>query len=338
LRLQQIHLYWKDPSAISRFRTGVSLHSHTNLSEETLDIIPRYAERLPYLGRSIEAQQRKYFAQTGKPLDFARAFWTPPVSPLQALELEAKQISGYGLKPLVSLSDHDNLQAGYSLSVLEAAQGTPVSVEWTIPFGTTYFHMGLHNLARSGAHDTMEQLAAFTADPKPDRLGPLLTRLNQDPATLLVLNHPFWDEKGIGASEHGHTLGCLLERHGQLIHALELNGLRRWRENSRVAWLSRHTGIPVISGGDRHGCEPNSNINLTNAATFAEFVQEVREGFLSTVLFMPQHCEPIRYRIVQAIWDVMREYPDNPGRPPQMVRPNLLQGRAWSRETGLHIL
>ena len=175
------------------------------------------------------------------------------MSPLQALELESAQIASHGLKPLVSLSDHDNLQAGYSLSVLEADQGTPVSVEWTIPFGTTYFHMGVHNIARNAAHDTMSELAAFTANPKPERLGPLLTLLNQDPATLLVLNHPFWDEQGIGESEHGHTLGCLLERHGASIHALELNGLRGWHENSRVAWLSRHSGIPVISGGDRHG-------------------------------------------------------------------------------------
>jgi len=158
----------------------------------------------------------------------------------------------------------------------------------------------------------MSQLAAFTKDPKAENLGQLLRMLNHDPATLLVLNHPFWDEKGIGASEHGHTLGCLLERHGSLIHGLELNGLRPWSENARIAWLSRHTGIPVISGGDRHGCEPNSNINLTNASTFAEFVQEVRDGKQSVVLFMPQHREPMRYRIVQTMWDVMRYYPDHP--------------------------
>ncbi len=33
---------------------------------------------------------------------------------------------------------------------------------------------------------------------------------------------------------------------------------------------------PVISGGDRHGCEPNGVINLTAARTFSEFAQEVR--------------------------------------------------------------
>ena len=302
-----IHLSWKEPSVTGRFKTGVSLHSHTNLSEETLDIIPRYTEKIPYLGRSIKAQQRKYLEKMGKPLDFSNAYWTPPLSPLQAWQLESKQIHDLGLRSLVSLTDHDSIQAGYSLSVLETTRGTPVSVEWTIPFGTTYFHLGVHNLKRRVCLDVMAQLAAYTQP-----LGALLAMLSEDPATLLVLNHPFWDEKGIGASEHAHTLGCLLERHGSHIHALELNGLRPWAENGRVAWLSRHTGIPVISGGDRHGCEANSNINLTNASTFAEFVEEIRVGRQSHVLFLPQHREPMRYRIVQTMWDVMREYPDHP--------------------------
>jgi hypothetical protein len=41
-------------------------------------------------------------------------------------------------------------------------------------------------------------------------------------------------------------------------------------------------------------------------------VEEVRKGGQSTILFMPQHHEPMRYRIIQAIWDVMRDHPDNP--------------------------
>jgi hypothetical protein len=303
-----IHLYWKEPAAVTRFKTGVSLHSHTNFSEESLDIVPRYTAKVPYLGSAVRAQTDRYERLHGKPLDFARAYWTPPLSPHQAHALEERQIAACGLKALVSLSDHDNIHAGFNLSVLKPS--TPVSVEWTIPFGPTYFHLGVHNLARATAHGVMERLRAFTADPV--GLGPLLATLNDQPDTLLVLNHPFWDEAGIGASEHAHTLGCLLERHGRMIHALELNGLRPWEENARVVWLGRRTGLPVISGGDRHGCEPNSNINLTNATTFSEFADEVRSGRESTVLFLPQHKEPMRYRILQTMWDVMREYPDHP--------------------------
>jgi len=32
----------------------------------------------------------------------------------------------------------------------------------------------------------------------------------------------------------------------------------------------------LVSGGDRHGVEPNANINLTNATSFTEFVHEIR--------------------------------------------------------------
>lgn len=40
----------------------------------------------------------------------------------------------------------------------------------------------------------------------------------------------------------------------------------------------------------------------------------MRVGRQSTVLFMPQHREPMRYRIVQTMWDIMRYYPDHPDR------------------------
>jgi hypothetical protein len=32
----------------------------------------------------------------------------------------------------------------------------------------------------------------------------------------------------------------------------------------------------IISGGDRHGCEPSAVLNLTNAKTFSEFIDEIR--------------------------------------------------------------
>ena len=97
-----IHLCWKDPDSPSRFKTGVSLHSHTSCSEESLDIVPRYTAKVPYLGRAIRAQQKRYQEIHGKPLDWAQAYWTPPLSPHLAYEVECRQIKRYGLKPLVS--------------------------------------------------------------------------------------------------------------------------------------------------------------------------------------------------------------------------------------------
>lgn len=89
------------------------------------------------------------------------------------------------------------------------------------------------------------------------------------------------------------------------LDALELNGLRPWRENQAVAQLGMAVGKPLISGGDRHGREPNACLNLTNAATFAEFVQEVRHDGWSDVLFMPQYREPLKLRILQNLCDIL---------------------------------
>ena len=302
--MSEIFFSWAQAGVARRYRVGVSLHSHTNLSEESLNIIPRYTAKVPYLGSEIRKLEQRYLQRTGRRLQFGDAFWTPPLSPRQAYELESRQLTQeLGLFPMVSLTDHDNIQAGYQLRVLNL--DVPVSTEWSVPFGPTVFHVGVHNLNPSRGHAIMGMLARnATRD--------LLAFLHEDPGVLIVLNHPFWDEAGAGATEHANLLGAFLERHGDWIHALELNGLRPWAENRKVAWLARQTGHPVISGGDRHGCEPNSNVNLTNATTFAEFAAEVRNDRESNILFMPQHREPVRYRALQTMWDVMRDYPEHP--------------------------
>ena len=68
----------------------------------------------------------------------------------------------------------------------------------------------------------------------------------------------------------------------------------------------------MISGGDRHGVEPNANVNLTRAGSFTEFVHEVRRERQSHVLFMPQYAEPWKHRILQSTLDAIRNYPHFP--------------------------
>jgi hypothetical protein len=94
---------------------------------------------------------------------------------------------------------------------------------------------------------------------------------------------------------------------------MELNGLRSWAENRAVIDWARGSDYPLVSGGDRHACEPNSIVNLTNAATFPEFVGEVRAGH-SVVAFHDRYKEPRGFRIIKALSDIMGEYPDIPSR------------------------
>jgi hypothetical protein len=92
-----------------------------------------------------------------------------------------------------------------------------------------------------------------------------------------------------------------------------LNGTRRWHENEEVVALAEQWSQPFISGGDRHACEPSACLNLTNAGSFSEFAAEIRAGH-SSVLFMPQYREPMPLRIMEAAWDILKPYPEYPGR------------------------
>ncbi len=280
-------------------------------SKESLSFIPRYAKAIPLLQRELDRQARRYTQNTGRQLDFSKAYWTPPLPGREAFEVEQKQIEDLGLAAIVSLTDHDTIEAGAHLQVLD--REVPISVEWSIPFGPTYFHVGVHNLPPYAAHDTMAALATYTAKPDRKLLRELFASLHRDPSCLLVWNHPLWDQSTIGAVGHRATLLELFGEIGQWIHAVELNGLRPSHENRGVMELAKELNRTLISGGDRHGREPNANINLTNAASFAEFAEEVRDG-QSEVLFLPQYREPFRLRVLKGLCEVLSDCPDLAGR------------------------
>ena len=275
-------------------------------------MVPRYASRLPYLGAAVHREQTRYSAVTGSDLNFGRAFWTPPMSPRQAYRLEEKQIQRrFGLPGLVSLTDHDDIRAGSLLRILDRFGHVPVSTEWTVPFGPTFFHLGIHNLPVEQATGIMWELARCTANPAAGHLKSLLQLLNQFRDVLVVLNHPLWDEKGIGCESHRETLMFFLNQYGHNFHALELNGLRSWSENQQVIRLARQVDLPVVAGGDRHGCEANALLNLSCSPTMAGFVEEVRFAKRSHIVFMPQYREPLRLRILLTMMDVLADYPEN---------------------------
>lgn len=295
------------------FRTGVSLHSHTMYSEESLEMIPRYTAKVPYVGQAIQRQSEAFNGTLGVRFDFADAFWTPPYTPRQAYRLEEKQIQRqFQLPGLVSLTDHDDIRAGSLLQVLDRFRHAPISTEWTIPFGPTFFHLGVHNMPPAQAPALMEHLREYTHRPRPEMLAALLDHLNSFESVLIVVNHPLWDEKGIGIARHEQTLQHLLDDHSGSFHAVEVNGLRSSKENRAVIKLGHQLGLPIVAGGDRHGREPNAILNLSRATTFPEFVDEVRYQGFSHLVFMPQYHEPLKMRVLQTMADIVHEYPENP--------------------------
>ena len=171
-----VQFLWREPGAVEGFRMAVSLHSHTMHSREGLGFVPRYASCVPILSWEFERQTRRYEISQGKLPDFSAAYWTSPLPSREAFEVERKQIEdGLGLSGIVSLTDHDNIDAGCQLQVLQ--REIPVSVEWTIPFEETFFHLGLHNLPLQAARDLMAALASYTQRPDAKLLQELLCGL-----------------------------------------------------------------------------------------------------------------------------------------------------------------
>ena len=304
---------WRDQKAHQGFRTGISLHSHTNQSKETLDFLANlgseYAVIRPLLARLENRAQAKY----GVRVDYAKSYWTPPMTPKLAFDLESGQIEKLELHSMVSITDHDTIEAPMLLRTVPSARRIPVSVEWSVPYGGVQdFHLGVHNLPSSQAKQWMRTLAGFTATPSEPRLKEILAALSAEPNVLVVFNHPLWDLFTIGKEKHGFLVNEFLQKYGTWLHALELNGLRNWEENRAVHRLAQQWNMLLISGGDRHGVEPNANINLSNAASFTEFVHEIRRGRQSNVLFMPQYAEPWKHRLLQSTLDAIRDYPEFP--------------------------
>ena len=261
----------------------------------------------------LHAALEKQCRRSRIPVNFARAYWTPPLTPKLAHETEKNQIENtLGLKSLVSLTDHDNIEAPILLRELRETAQTPISLEWSVPFAGTIFHLGVHNLPSGRAQGIMDDLAAYTQKPDDQRLRELLAMLDAIPNVLVVFNHPLWTQTCVGVHRDEQALERFLSCAAQFLHAFEINATRSTRENTRVGELAEQWNRPLVSGGDRHGCAASGALNLTHAETFCEFVGEIREEQRSHVLLMPQYTEPVSIRTTRTLLDVIRNYPEYP--------------------------
>ena len=316
--MKQSKIHIQEPDCpVSGFRTGVSLHSHTLHSQETLAFIDRLADRSRLCRLWLQHGRTQYKQAQGTALDLNSGWWTPPLAPYDAWSLERQHIENLlDRSALVSLTDHDDIEAPLALRVLQPCRHLPVSVEWTVPYGPTFFHLGVHNLAPERARGIMAELQAFTESGRTADLGELLSTLAANRGTLIVFNHPCWDENAIGQEAHMQWATQFIKHYGEYLHALELNGLRPWAENREVIRLGFACEKPLISGGDRHAVEPNTILDLTDATTFSEYVEQVRSGW-TNVLVTRQYSEPFKFRILQSLQEVMAYREDH--------------GRGWKR-------
>jgi len=316
MKLKSVDLYilHKHEDLSKKAKTGVSLHCHTQCSKEMLDFVPHYAEKLPIISYFWKKEREKYIKREGKGIDFSTAYWTPPLPEQEVFKIEKEQINRAGLNAMVSLSDHDSIEANLNVAQEEDGSIAPISMEWTVPFQYGFFHLGVHNLPKDRAIDLAKQLLDYTfgSEQSKEKLDTLFAMLHQIPEVLIVLNHPLWDIERVGKQHHEALLKEFLKEHGRWIHAFEINGFRSWSENKAVIEMAEALGIPVVTGGDRHGCKPNTVINLTNSSTFSEFVEEIRIDKHSKVVLMPEYSQPLASRQLQSFAEILALYPHFP--------------------------
>lgn len=287
------------------YRAAVSLHAHTDHSRESLGFLPDWLDGVPVVRRLWQREQARRSSGARGPFDLSRGYWRPPMSPRGVLHSETGQIHDrLGLEAIVSLTDHDTFGAPMALRAVAGEAAVPLSVEWSVRHGGSRFHLGVHNVPADIVLACGAALAAETAQPGAGGLADLLELLASCPSALIVFNHPLWD------GEVNHALDAqeaseFLRRYGRWIHAIELNGYRKWPENQRAMALAECWRLPLVAGGDRHGRAPNAVLNLSHAASFDEFACEVRDDRRSHLLVMPEYFGQPAARELAALSEIL---------------------------------
>lgn len=313
LKNTRLHILRETGSLAHTAKTGVSLHCHTEYSNEMLDFVPHYAEKFPIIATFWRKERDKYEEKAGKKIDFSSAYWSPPLTPQGVYEIEKEQMNRAGLNAIVSLTDHDSINATLEVNEQNENARAPISLEWTVPFDYGFFHVGVHNLPKGRAVEITKTLLEYTftnGNHTDEKLTEMFAMLSELPGVLVILNHPLWDIEIVGKARHQILLKEFIKRHGRWIHAFEINGFRSWSENKAVIEMAEALGIPIATGGDRHGCKPNTVINLTNADTFEEFVNEIRVEKRSDVVLMPEYEYPLHSRQLQSFSEILTHYPE----------------------------
>ena len=312
LKRTRLHTLLRSDQLVSKAKTGLSLHCHTEHSRESLDFLPVYADRIPAIASLWRREYKRYREREGRCIDLSTAYWAPPLTPHLVYSAEKEQINNAGLNAIVSITDHDCIDANLAVISSDPSQRVPISMEWTVPFDRGFFHLGIHNLPREHASTIAGSLLEYTYKASirsAGRLDELFSLLQDIPEVLIILNHPLWDIEMVGADLHEWLLSEFVKAHGRWFHALEVNGFRSWSENRAVIKMAESLDLPVVAGGDRHGYRPNTVINISKRETFGEYTADIRNAKRNEVALMPQYERPLISRQLESFAEILGEYP-----------------------------
>ncbi len=285
------YTYRECPYPDREFGHAVSLHNHSCHSVEKLSALNHVVKRR--FMRPLSGILQNSFGLGGIPdLNYAEVTFNPPYSPEDVYRMEAAAAVKWGFDGVhLAITDHDEFAGSLALM-----RGRPdlngriaISEELSLWFHGHLFHLGVCHLPENGAAATHAQIQAAARGGRYDELFETLAASG----CLVILNHPLvaWapGARTIPASE-------LLSRYGWAIHALEVNGMRAREENDRVLELARQWHKPVVGGGDSHLLVASSVLSLSRAATFKDFIAEVKEGH-AVPFVTPDYFAPLRWKL-----------------------------------------
>ena len=206
-----ISYLWRDKEAPKGFRTGVSLHSHTNQSRETLDFLANFGNQYPVmrpllsrLERRAERDPRRARELRGQLLDAAH---DPQAGLRPGKRGRSKSWTWRRWFPSPTTTTS---RRPCCCAPCPARGRFRFPSSGARPTAAQSFHLGVHNLPSARATEWMATLAEYTAHPSDARLTEILAALNDEPNVLVVFNHPMWDLYLIGKEKHAFLVNEFL--------------------------------------------------------------------------------------------------------------------------------
>jgi predicted metal-dependent phosphoesterase TrpH len=285
------YTYRECPHPEREFGYAVSLHNHSRHSVEKLAALNHVVKR--WFMRPWSGILQRSFGLGGiADLNYAEVIFNPPYTPEEVYQMEADAAAKWGFDGVhLAITDHDEFAGGVALlrNRPDLNGRVAVSEELSLWFEGHLFHLGVSQLPENAVQETHAQIQAAARGGRYDELFETLAANG----CLVVLNHPLvaWapGAKTVPATE-------LLSRYGWAIHALEINGMRPREENDRVLELARQWRKPVVGGGDSHLLVASSVISLSRAATFNDFVAEVKDG-RAVPFVTPDYFAPLNWKL-----------------------------------------
>lgn len=284
------------------FGYAVSLHNHSYHSVEKLAALNQVV-KLAFMRPLSGVLQRAFGLDSVSDLNYAEITFNPPYTPEDVYQMESAAAAQWGFNGVhLAITDHDEYVGGLTL-----LRGRPdlnrriaISEEVSLWYKGHLFHLGVSGLPEGEIDEMHTRIQSAAWNGRHDELFETLAASG----CLVVLNHPLvsW---GPGLATIPMT--DLLTRYGWAIDAFEVNGMRRPEENDRVLELARQWRKPVVGGGDSHLLVASSIVCLSQAATFRDFIAEVKGGY-SVPFLTPDYFAPLNWKLFLRVLFFMSRY------------------------------